>query len=60
MSSLESMLTSRNAHLADMVALLQRQHDAKLDVVVPARDMCRPTGTCTLMGSVSRPSPSMA
>jgi hypothetical protein len=33
------VLTSRNASLADMVALLQRQHDAKLDVVVPARDL---------------------
>lgn len=39
MTSLESVLTTRNATLADMVALLQRQHDAKLDAVVPARDM---------------------
>ncbi|MGH3591219.1 MAG: DUF932 domain-containing protein, partial [Pseudonocardiaceae bacterium] len=39
MSSMESVLTSRNASLGDMVALLQRQHDAKLDVVVPARDL---------------------
>jgi hypothetical protein len=39
MSSVESVLTSRNASLSDMVALLQRQHDAKLDVVVPARDL---------------------
>lgn len=39
MSSLDSVLTSRNATLGDMVALLQRQHDAKLDVVVPARDL---------------------
>lgn len=35
----ESVLISRNASLGDMVALLQRQHDAKLNVVVPARDM---------------------
>lgn len=39
MTALESVLTSRNASLSDMVALLQRQHDAKLDVVVPARDL---------------------
>ncbi|MGH3533103.1 MAG: DUF932 domain-containing protein [Pseudonocardiaceae bacterium] len=39
MSSMESALTSRNASLGDLVALLQRQHDAKLDVVVPARDL---------------------
>ncbi len=39
MTALESVLTSRNATLGDMVALLQRQHDAKLDVVVPARDL---------------------
>ncbi|MGH9062217.1 MAG: hypothetical protein ACRDZY_22310, partial [Acidimicrobiales bacterium] len=39
MSSMESVLTSRNASLGDMVALLQRQHDAQLDVVVPARDL---------------------
>lgn len=39
MTDLESALTSRNAALRDMVALLQRQHDAKLDVVAPARDL---------------------
>lgn len=39
MNSGQPLLTCRNADLADMVALLQRQHDAKLDVVVPARDM---------------------
>lgn len=39
MNSDQPLLTCRNADLADMVALLQRQHDAKLDVVVPARDM---------------------
>lgn len=50
MSSLESVLTSRNAHLADMVALLQRQHDAKLDVVVPARDMRMADGDLNIDG----------
>jgi hypothetical protein len=39
MATPESVLTSRNATLSDMVALLQRQHDAKLDVVAPARDL---------------------
>lgn len=43
MTALESVLTSRNATLSDMVGLLRRQHDAKLDVVVPARDL-RMTG----------------
>ena len=50
MSSLEPGLTSRNAPLADMVALLQRQHDAKLDVVVPARDLCMTDGHLHLDG----------
>ncbi|MGH3798137.1 MAG: DUF932 domain-containing protein [Pseudonocardiaceae bacterium] len=39
MNSGQPLLTSRNADLGDMVALLRRQHDTKLDVVVPARDM---------------------
>jgi hypothetical protein len=39
MTALESVLTTRNATLGDMVALLRRQHDAKLDVVVPAGDL---------------------
>jgi hypothetical protein len=50
MSSLESVLTSRNAHLADMGALLQCQHDAKLDVVVSARDICMIDGHLHLDG----------
>jgi hypothetical protein len=50
MSSLESVLTSRNASLADMVALLQRQHDAKLDVVVPARDLRMTDGDLHIEG----------
>lgn len=39
MTAPESALTTCSAILRDMVALLQRQHDAKLDVVVPARDL---------------------
>lgn len=50
MTSLESVLTSRNVHLADMVALLQRQHDAKLDVVVPARDLRMTDGDLHIEG----------
>jgi len=36
MTSVEAVLTRRNATLADMAALLREQHDSKLDVVVPA------------------------
>ncbi|MGH3547132.1 MAG: DUF932 domain-containing protein [Pseudonocardiaceae bacterium] len=50
MSSLESVLTSRNASLSDMVALLQRQHDTKLDVVVSARDLCMSDGDLHIEG----------
>ncbi|MGH3845326.1 MAG: DUF932 domain-containing protein, partial [Pseudonocardiaceae bacterium] len=50
MTALESVLTSRNASLSDMVALLGRQHDAKLDVVVPARDMCMSGGDLHIEG----------
>jgi hypothetical protein len=50
MSSVESVLTSRNASLADMVALLQRQHHAKLDVVVPARDLRMTDGDLHIEG----------
>ncbi|OXM56423.1 DUF932 domain-containing protein [Amycolatopsis thailandensis] len=39
MTTMESVLTRRDARLPDMVELLQRQHDSKLDVVVPARDL---------------------
>jgi hypothetical protein len=47
MTSLETVLASRNASLSEMVALLQRQHDAKLDVVVP-RAICASTAViCT-------------
>ena len=50
MSSVESVLTSRNASSSDMVALLQRQHDAKLDVVVPARDLRMTDGDLHIEG----------
>ena len=36
--------------LSDMVALLQRQHDAKLDVVVPARDLRMADGDLHIEG----------
>ncbi|WP_410646198.1 DUF932 domain-containing protein [Amycolatopsis sp. cmx-4-54] len=39
MTTVESVLTRRNATLRDMAELLQSQHDSKLDVVVPARDL---------------------
>jgi hypothetical protein len=35
MTAPRTELTSRNATLRDMVVLLGRQHDAKLDVVFP-------------------------
>lgn len=37
MNTPDTILTTRNAHVADLVALLQAQHAAKLDVVAPAR-----------------------
>lgn len=39
MSTTEAMLTRRQASLPDMVDLLRQQHDARLDVVAPARDL---------------------
>ncbi|MGH3885834.1 MAG: hypothetical protein ACRDSZ_04560 [Pseudonocardiaceae bacterium] len=54
MTSVESVLTSRNASLSDLVALLRRQHDAKLDVVVPARDM-RMSGGELHIGGIGQP-----
>ncbi|MGH3846215.1 MAG: DUF932 domain-containing protein, partial [Pseudonocardiaceae bacterium] len=50
MTALDSVLTSRNASLADMVALLGRQHHAKLDVVVPARDLAMSGGDLHIGG----------
>jgi hypothetical protein len=49
-------LTIHNATLCDMVALLRRQHDAKLDVVVPARDL-RMTGVLSVVMRVAGPVP---
>lgn len=51
-----TVLASRNASLSEMVALLQRQHDAKLDVVVPARDLRINGGDLHIGGSASPPS----
>ena len=56
MTSLETVLASRNASLSEMVALLQRQHDAKLDVVIPARDLRINGGDLHIGGSASPPS----
>ena len=42
-----------------MVALLQRQHDAKLDVVVPARDLRMADGELHIEGVGEPTSPSM-
>ncbi|MGH3769356.1 MAG: DUF932 domain-containing protein [Pseudonocardiaceae bacterium] len=50
MTALDSVLTSRSASLSDMLALLQRQHDAKLDVVVPARDLAMSGGDLHIEG----------
>jgi hypothetical protein len=50
MSAPDAVLTSRNATLHDMVALLQRQHDAKLDVVAPARDLRMSSGDLHIEG----------
>jgi hypothetical protein len=46
----ETALTSRNATLRDLVTLLGRQHDAKLDVVVPARDLRMSDGDLHIAG----------
>lgn len=50
MTAPESVLTSRNATLSDIVALLRRQHDARLDVVVPARDLHMTAGDLSIEG----------
>lgn len=43
-------LTARNAGLNDLVALLQQQHAAKLDVVAPARDLETVAGNLRVTG----------
>lgn len=39
MSTTDTILTRRKAELADLVQVLREQHDARLDVVAPARDL---------------------
>ena len=46
----DTILTARNASLADLAALLQVQHAAKLDVVAPARDLHAIAGNLRLIG----------
>lgn len=50
MTSVDSVLTTRNATLQDMAALLRHQHDSKLDVVVPSRDMRMSSGNLHING----------
>ncbi len=46
-----SILTARNATLTDLHALLEAQHAAKLDVVVPARDLTVAGGNVIVAGA---------
>ncbi|MBW0115662.1 DUF932 domain-containing protein [Pseudonocardia abyssalis] len=50
MTSTDSFLSTRNASVADLVALLQAQHAAKLDVVAPARHLIAENGRLRLIG----------
>ncbi|MHA6783207.1 DUF932 domain-containing protein [Pseudonocardia saturnea] len=50
MTSAHPFLTTRNATVADLVALLQAQHAAKLDVVTPARHLAAEHGRLRLIG----------
>lgn len=50
MTSAHTFLTTRNATVADLVALLQAQHAAKLDVVTPARHLAAENGRLRLIG----------
>ncbi|MBW0109979.1 DUF932 domain-containing protein [Pseudonocardia sp. KRD-182] len=50
MTSTDSFLTTRNATVADLVALLRTQHTAKLDVVAPARHLAADNGRLRLVG----------
>jgi hypothetical protein len=45
------ILTTRNATLADLVALLNNQHAARLDVVTSARQLTSTGGTLRLLGT---------
>jgi len=49
-TSAHTFLTTRNATVADLVALLQAQHAAKLDVVAPARHLVAENGRLRLIG----------
>ncbi|NMH96566.1 hypothetical protein [Pseudonocardia acidicola] len=49
--SATEILTTRNANLADLVALLRAQHAAKLDVVAPARDLTAVGGALRVDGA---------
>ena len=53
MTSIDAMLTRRNATLADLADLLQRQHADKLDVVVPAGSITSVEGMLHIAGTGS-------
>ncbi len=50
MTNTDTFLTTRNATVADLVAMLQAQHAAKLDVVTPARHLTAEHGRLRLLG----------
>ncbi len=50
MTTPDTVLTTRHATVADLVALLQAQHAAKLDVVTPARQLAADNGRLRLIG----------
>lgn len=50
MTQPETFLTTRNATVADLVTLLQGQHAARLDVVIPARHLIADRGNLRLIG----------
>jgi hypothetical protein len=51
----DTILTIRNAAVADLAALLQAQYAAKLDVVMPARDLHAVGGNLRLIGVGGEP-----
>ena len=50
MTSTDTILTTRNASVADLAMLLRTQHAAKLDVVTPARHLAAENGRLRLIG----------
>lgn len=50
MSTTDQILTTRNADLRDLLRLLHAQHDAKLDVVIPAGRLRAEQGNLHLTG----------